>query len=178
MKNKFKILGFAALMLMINACGKNIEIKEQSLGPFFTVCSESFKNYDFNPQIIDSLKSELESINLKPQQTFEIIYNRETEAKRHSIVGCILPTDVKNDSLAIIALERNRFNIREIGFTDCITVEVEKQEFNNRTRGEVIELFDQYANQHNFQLFPDGKNGLTQINFDDKIIFAVEIKSK
>lgn len=177
MIKKINIFCFCATIFFSSSCSENIKIKEQSIGPLFTVCSESFDDYSKNNVIIDSLAAELKKINFVPENTFEIIYNREDDTKRHSIVGCVLPLKIGSDSTLAITLERNRFNVRTIGFTNCITIEVPMKKFNSQTRGEVLAHFDSYAMQHNYQLFLDGKNGLTEIYYPDKVLFAVEIKS-
>ena len=177
MKNKRKILTLtgAALAFVLNSCDPNINISEQTMGPYLTVCTESYTSYNNTNRLIDSLKTELGKIDVKPEKTFGIFYQKYNTDTYHSIVGCIVGTDV-TDSVLIRKLERANFMVRIIGETNCMTYESEYQDFNTKLRTDFQETLSEYSKSKNYEEIPYGEIGIAEIYENGKIHFAAEIK--
>ncbi|MCQ2973523.1 MAG: hypothetical protein MJ211_01785 [Bacteroidales bacterium] len=172
------LVALGVMIFALNACNSIPIIQEQNVGPYFTVCVESYAPYRQTFNIIDSLKNELKKIDVETESDFAIFYERnvKTELKFHSIVGCILNSDAFADSSLIIRLKRNNFMTREIGETKCMVIEVPFQDFNTELRRNVGDKFDQYIKDNNYLPIPNGENGITEIYKNGNIKFAAEIK--
>lgn len=161
------------------SCADISQVKEQQLGPFKTVCVESFSSYSHTNHLIDSLKNALKAINVSDNGTFAIIYNRRSDTSNtqfHSIAGCILPDSVAGDSAVIISLMRNNFHIRDIGRTQCMVVESSYKDFSTDLRSKVYSCINDYISKHNYSPIPEGEIGVTEFYNDDNILFAAEVR--
>ena len=172
------LLGTAIFIIaVLESCGREIKFQEDTLGPYTIVCVESYQPYTETFRIIDSLKNELKTIDVKPEKDFGIFYERtadRSQYKFHSIVGCILPQD--GDTSDIIKLERNKFMVRTIGATKSMHTRIPFQDFNSKLRIEVLQAIDEYISQNNYLPIPNGENGIMEIYDGSDIIFSAEIR--
>ena len=78
MKMKFSkrisiLLGTAIFIIaVLESCGREIKFQEDTLGPYTIVCVESYQPYTETFRIIDSLKNELKTIDVKTEKDFGI----------------------------------------------------------------------------------------------------------
>ena len=169
----------AILIAVLESCGHEIIFQEDTLGPYVTVCVESYQPYTETFKILDSLKNELKTINVETERDFGIFYERTADrdkSKYHSIVGCILKEPISSDSSVIIKLERNKFMVRTIGATKSMHTRLPFEDFPSPLRIEVLKAIDDYIQQNNYLPIPNGENGIMEIYDGKDIIFSAEIR--
>lgn len=172
------LLGTAIFIIaVLESCGTEITFQEDTLGPYTIVCVESYQPYTETFRIIDSLKNELKTIDIKTEKDCGIFYERTADRshfKFHSIVGCILPQN--SDSSDIVKLERNKFMVRTIGATKSMHTRIPFQDFTTKLRVEVLKAIDEYISQNNYLPIPNGVNGIMEIYDGSDIVFSAEIR--
>lgn len=174
-KYAFAALSALTIAFSASSCSDGITISEQKIGPFLTVCAESYEPYANTSRLIDSLKNELNSIDIKAEKTFGIFYNKydSENARPHSIVGCIVGSE--NDSVLIRKLERKQFMVRTIGETNCMTIEGKYENFGSETRKKILQKLSEYSSEKHYKEIPNGENGITEFYSGGKTIYAAEI---
>lgn len=179
-KKHILILSWVAILIAtLESCDNQITFKEDTLGPYVTVCVESYQPYYNTFKLIDSLKNELKALNVETEKSFGIFYERTADrnnTKFHSIVGCILKNSVGQDSVEIIKLQRNKFMVRTIGATKSMYVRLPFEDFSTPLRANILHAIDNYIQQNNYLPIPNGINGIMEVYDGNDIIFSAEIR--